>query len=591
MFAALVSSPAIPAGYGGQAADMPPVVVTGTRLGASLAENDRSVSVITSKEINRAILPSVPGLLSLCGADAPSRVPLGGQADLGLRGSSFDQTLVMVDGIRINDPQTGHHNMDVPVPLAVIDHIEVLHGPGSSAHGADAFGGAVNLLTRRPGDTPVAASFRGGMFGTACAALSTGQNWGGLGQGFSVEAAHSDGFREDRDFGLVTAASRTSFTGPLGSTGLTLGVTDRDFGAYDFYTPGRGFPSRERTRTMLAALSDGFKMGDADISAVASVREHFDRFILDRTNPAAYTNEHTTRVYEGGLQASGRPADWLAVACGGELAGDRITSLRLGNHWRPRRGLFGEVRLSPLEPLSLDAGLRHDLAGDAEAWSPSGGLSWWFLESARFRASVGKSFRLPTFTDLYYRDPVNTGNPALLPEEALTYEAGSDWFPLEKTSVTLTFFERDQKRTIDWIGPTSAGPWRAVNSEPMRFIGTEASVRTPWAGNDITLGFAWVSSRYSFSGFSKYALIYPDRRLAAGIGRPLALGISGRLGYEYRRRKDGSDASLLDCRLSRYFGQAEVFLEGTNLLNDRYEDIPGIPQPGIFVDAGLSYRL
>jgi iron complex outermembrane receptor protein len=572
-------------------AEVPPVVVTGTRLGVSWTETDRQVMVIGRERLESAPQPSIASSLAAAGADVQSRGPLGIQSDLGLRGGTFQQTLVLVDGFRCNDPQTGHHNMDIPFPLEALDRIEVVNGPASSAHGADAFGGTVNLVTRKPEETFISGRLAGGGFGTASAALTAGGTTGGLGEIFSLEGARTDGFMRDRDSLSGSASSRSTITTPAGSTSVLLGINRKDFGAYDFYTPGLGYASREWTRTYFSGLTQNIPVGGALVSLSGSFHRHDDRFLLDEDIPGMTENVHQTRIWTGSAQISGKPVDQLSMAVGAEAAGDGMESSTLGDHWRPRQGLFGEANYEIVNGLNILGGLRHDRTAGTGTYSPSGGASWWATKYSRLRLHTAKSFRIPSFTELYYSDKkkTNTGNPGLLPEEAVSYEAGVDFLAPNQTTVSFTAYQRRQQETIDWIGPTRKGPWRAVNSEDMRFTGTETTVRTALGTGEISAGFSQSWSRYSLDAYSKYALTYPDRTWKAGITSPRFMGMVASAGFQYRHRRFGDETTLLDCRIARQFGNLTAYVEGTNLLDRKYEDPVGVAQPGLWLGGGIKF--
>lgn len=570
---------------------VPPVIVTGSRSGISWEEFDRQVFIINRNDITAVPFPSFPAAISMSGADVQSRGPLGIQSDLGLRGGTFQQTLVLIDGFRCNDPQTGHHNMDIPLPLEAVDRIEILPGSGSSAHGADAFGGTVNIVSRKPKETFISGRVGGGSFGTASGALATGGSINNMGQIFAIEGGKSDGFMPDRDSKSYAISSRSYLDSIIGSTGLILGLTKKDFGAFDFYTPGLGYASREWTRAYFSGLTHVINADRTVITISGSFHRHDDRFQLDQDNPLIPISQHQTRIWSGSAQASVRPEDWLDITIGAESAQDSIESTSLGNHLRHRFGIFGESSIEIYKGLNILSGLRHDTTGDNRSWSPSGGASWWFTGSSRLRIHAAKSFRIPSFTELYYLDKkkTNTGNSGLKPEEALSYEAGIDWIPSADSSFSFTAFDREQEGTIDWVGPTRKGPWRAVNSDSMRFYGTEALAKARLASIDTFLGLNQTWSRYSSDDYSKYALIYPDRTWKAGLNTILLLETSLSLVFQHRKQHGGGETVLLDCRISRQFHGITAYIEGSNILDRRYEEPVGISQPGIWLGGGISY--
>src|SRR5688572_823423 len=187
------------------------VVVTAAATPVDLGSVTRTLTVITREQIDALPVHSIADALRLTSSvDVRARGERGVQTDFAVRGANFGQMLVLVDGVRLNDAQSGHHNGDIPVPLDAVARIEVLHGPGSSLFGADAFGGTVNVITRR---APAAPSLlaQGGSFGFAAGRGQAGFERGALRQMFAASVDRSAGFMYDREFTTTIARSRTLF--------------------------------------------------------------------------------------------------------------------------------------------------------------------------------------------------------------------------------------------------------------------------------------------------------------------------------------------------------------------------------------------
>src|SRR6185295_5225768 len=170
----------------------------------------RTITVITREQIARLPVHSIADILRLTASvDVRARGERGSQTDFAVRGANFGQMLVLVDGVRLNDAQSGHHNGDIPVPLDAIERIEVLHGPGSSLFGADAFGGAINIITRREA-APASVTVQGGSFGLVTGRGQASVARGNLRQMVAASADHSDGFMFERGFETAGLSSRTA---------------------------------------------------------------------------------------------------------------------------------------------------------------------------------------------------------------------------------------------------------------------------------------------------------------------------------------------------------------------------------------------
>ena len=203
------------------------MVVTGTYQPVAISDVDRDVVVLDMRN-TRALYPSLIDVLRLDAAvDLQERGPNGVQSDLSIRGASFGQSLVLVDGLRMNDAQSGHHNLDLPMPFQSIDRIEVLHGSGSTMYGADAIGGVVNFITAPPIATEVRAGSAFGnfgtnqQFGTASVVFNRWTEQASFGRDFST------GFTTHRDYRALTGSSETHVETRLGATTVLLAGGDK----------------------------------------------------------------------------------------------------------------------------------------------------------------------------------------------------------------------------------------------------------------------------------------------------------------------------------------------------------------------------
>lgn len=296
------------------------VIVTGTFEPIPLSEANRSVLSFDTQDEPLLYNSFVDYLQLDPSIDLRQRGADGVQADLSIRGASFGQSLVLLNGPRINDAQTGHHNMDIPLPLEAISRIEVLHGAGSTLYGADAVGGAVNFITARPRATEIRARIGFGNIGFNQQRI-TGSY---LGRGWSEQVTgsrdFSTGFRPDRDYRSESASSETRFKTGLGETDLLFAGSDRAFGADQFYG---NFPSWERTKNRFASISQNLGQ---NTSAAFGYRRHSDEFVLVRDDPALYENNHVSQSWQGALRR--RSALWndSKLNYGLEGDGDQMTA-------------------------------------------------------------------------------------------------------------------------------------------------------------------------------------------------------------------------------------------------------------------------
>jgi outer membrane cobalamin receptor len=448
------------------------VVVVGTPTPVALGESPRSVAVMDTEQHPLAFETVEDNLRTDSSVFIEQRGAGGAQADISLRGSSFEQTLVLLNGLRIDDPQTSHHDLDLPVPLEAMRDIDVLHGAGSTLYGSDALGGVVDFLTAAPAATSLTVRTGVGSFGTNEQSLlgsAVGHRWSEM---ITGARNFSTGFIPDRDYRNENASTETQWKSGLGVTDILLAGSDRAFGAGQFYGP---YNSWERTKGWFASASQ--ELGE-NTEAAFGYRRHTDNFILLRNDPAYYANNHIDQSWQAVVRRKQELGSNDAIFYGLEADGDGINSNNLGQHARNQGAGYVDIDLHSAERWSLSAGLREEIlsGGLRSVLSPDLAGSLWVAHSMKLRASGGYGFRLPTYTDLYYSDPTTLGNPNLKPESAWSGDAGADWYANAKMAASLTVFYSQQHDAIDYVRANASQRWEATNLVGLRFTGLEGSL-------------------------------------------------------------------------------------------------------------------
>jgi len=594
------SSPSSAQSSSGQAQSPAPsharetVVVTGTMAPAPLGNMGRSVDVISREEVAQLPIANANDILRLLSSvEVRARGPYGVQADFSIRGAGFGQALVMVDGVRLNDAQSGHHNADIPVPLEAIDRIEVLRGAGSSLHGADAFGGTINIITKRSAPR---ASFdlAGGSWDLFEGAGGTGlqQRIGdreaALTHTLYGSFSRSSGFETARDHRVGTVQYQAS----AGSSGsLLLAHTDKEFGANGFYGPA---PSREWTRQSLARYEQRLVRADRWQGAFnAAYRAHGDHFIYNENNPSLSESRHRTNAVSGQAKLHYTASPATQISMGADAGGDWIRSSNLGDHDFARGGIFTEMQQRIGSRVLLHPGVRFDTYSRfGSAWSPSLAASIWQSPRLKFRASGGHAFRVPTFTELYYRDPNHQGRGELDPERAWAADGGVDVFLPRGFSGSVTVFGRWENDVIDWVRASASERWVTTNIRDIDTRGLETGVRQQLGSRaEASFQYTWQQAdAATLDMLSKYALDFARHSIAAStVVRAGQLTVGPRI--EFKHRVDGREYWLVDTRVGyRVTGRWEVFADGLNLLDTDYQEIRGVAMPGRSVRFGVRVR-
>lgn len=520
--------------------------------------------------------------------DLRQRAPNDIQGDLSIRGGTFAQSLVLLNGIRLNDAQSAHHNLDLPVPLEAMEEVQVLRGPGSTQYGSDAMGGVVNIVMR-PAQPELRLRTGFGNFGFNQQSGSLAMGKAGISQQFVFSRDFSSGFLPDRDFRNLSLASITQASTRLGATDLLLALSDRPFGADQFYG---NFNSWERTKGWFASLRQ--ELG-ANTEVDLAYRRHTDLFVLYRDRPAVFTNRHAVESWEAGLRRKQDLGTFGRLFYGAEFFADSIDSNNLGYHSRTREAVYAGWEGKWRKRLSLSAGLRGEVYGSLDSTaSPTVSAGYWLASKFKLRGAVSRAFRLPNYTDLYYHDPANLGSPGLRPESSWNYEAGLDWRPAVRVRVETTVFERRDRDLIDYVKFSAQDVFRASNFQRLNFTGVEAMLNVRTAGAQmITAGYTGLrGDRIDTPGaISKYVFNYPVHSGVVSWTGQLGGQIAARARLAVVDRVQRDPYALIDTALARSRGRVRPFLQLSNLSAARYEEIPGVRMQGRGIVGGVEFRV
>ncbi|MDD5669370.1 MAG: TonB-dependent receptor [Candidatus Omnitrophica bacterium] len=533
------------------------------------------------------------GGLAFSGVDLQSRSPMGDiQTDFVVRGGTFQDTQMLLNGRRINDPQTGHFNSDIPVTSWDIEKVEVLSGSASVLSGPDAVGGAVNFILKKPQAHERFLALTGGQDRTTSVLVGVSEKNKDAGFRLSLENQQSGGFHEDTDFKKFTGALNSSIRIPDGEFTAAAGYLDKEFGAYDFYTPGSGFPSREWIKTYLVNTGFALERGDWIIKPDFVWRRHYDTFMLDKTQVrSTYLNHHRNDTYTPSFYVSRDMGVFGRTGAGVEYGEEKIISGNLGNHSRRHTSIYSDGTKDLTYRLSAAAAIRFDdFNGYDKIGTGAVNLKYAFTEEHSVFTGLSKNIRVPSFTELYYNDPITEGNSGLQAAQALNYQIG---YAGKKESLLsgITVFLRDEKDTIDWIKYfPGQGKWRADNIQGSLVLGVENRLGISIKEN------IFLESAYTFtqkyekeegyvykygSGYAKHV-----NNTSLNFSTPFGLQV---IGMTYKKKTGRDGWFLLNTYLSYNFNSKScVFFKVTNACNIEYQEIEGIPQPGRWIGAGIQ---
>ncbi len=605
------------------------VIVTASRTPVEAQKAARIVTVISKSDIASSPAQTLNDILrNIPGVDIRQRGPLGTQADISIRGGTFDQTLILLNGVNVTDPQTGHHNLNLPVDIESIERIEILNGPAAKSFGPNAFSGVVNIITGNSNPNRIRASLLYGQYGLKGATAGISNTTGKLEQFLSLSRTASDGYIENTDFSNRTLFYQAEYNLKSGTIDLQTGSGAKNFGANSFYS--LKYPDQfESVKTEFISLK--YRNRSAiRIEPAVYLRRNLDRFELKRDDESFPFNHHKTIT--AGLNLN----TWMVhrfgkTSLGIDLRNEHILSNVLGNlisnpvevrgfedtyylksYNRFNTSLYAEQTFSPgrfLAAIGVMAHHNHDLSGFR--FYPGVDLSFRLNDNMRIFSSANKTLRMPTFTDMFYTSPVQKGNPHLRPEEAVTFEAGIKYTgTIIKGDISA--FRRRGYNLIDWVKDPSPDSliWRSANHAEISSTGVETSLTlTPSEENqDARLQSLRVS--YSFlradaeqgEMLSRYALDYlrhqvnfsVDLRVASRLYSSTTVTWRDRTGSWQNATGDVISHNpfwLADTRFSWKEKHFTGYVEASNILNTRYFDFGGLIQPGIWVRGGITLNL
>jgi iron complex outermembrane receptor protein len=601
------------------------LIVLGTATPVPLAESPRPVEVLPIEPVKLAAETALDVLRTDSAVFLEQRGAGGAQGDLILDGGSFEQALILLNGFRINDAQTSHHNLDLPVPMGAMSQVQVLEGAGSTLHGVDALSGVVDFLTAAPDHDSLRVRLGEGSFESneesLLAAAAKGK-WSGRA---TADRNFSTGFMTDRDYRNEDASTESWLGTRLGVTDLLVAGSDRAFGANDFYG---AYPSWERTKSWFASARQ--ELGARTVAAFG-YRRHSDDFVLFRDDPAIYENNHIDESWQASLLRTESLRGGALLLMGLESDGDSIrsfnfsggvTSYALGIHARNRGAGYIDLDWNPpAKRWNLSAGAREEIfsGGAKTVFSPQLAGSFRVTNALKLRASGGYGFRIPTYTDLYYSDPATLGNPRLKPESAWSGNVGADWVASTRLTVSATGFDSRQHDTIDYIlaavvpnpylpasceinGAQAADTWCAQNLNGLHFTGVEA--RATWIPNaSETIHFGWtelIGSQNPLPGIqSEYALNYPVVNVHASWRAAMKYGIAitnevaiARLYQQPGNAPFNANAyPVWNATVTRDRWKLRPYLRLTNLSNTGYQQIAGVQMPPRTIMGGIVVQL
>lgn len=611
--------------------ELDPVTITSSLTSVTASKTGRNIVVIKGESFSKLPVNSIDELLRYVpGMEIQARGPMGAQSDIVLRGGTFQQVLVIVDGIRINDPLTGHFNSYIPIAPSEIERIEILKGASSAVYGSDAVGGVINIVTKTfaagsKERKEIAAQLTAGEYNLKNA------NAGGFYS--NGKTSVSVGFLSNNSDGQLQRGARGFFNLNTASVSLNHKINDawqigfrsafddRKFSAQNFYTTFASDTADEKVQTYWNQIRLAYARSSNKFSLSFGYKALDDKY---KFNTASIPNHNKAKIFQVLSTYEHQFSDNANLVTGVQLFDRSIKSNDRGDHHVKQLGAFA-IWQQFIGALTLSPALRLD-------WDERGGTelipqlnAGYRVGKILFRGSAGKTIRHADFTERYnnYNKTLVTsgriGNPDLKAERSFSYEVGSDLYVSSNFKIAATYFQRNHDDLIDYVTTPYADMPRKTNLSPTgnyALAKNISEVNTKGIETDVQLikdinnknriqsmlGFTWLESKSSESTPSFY--VSSHARLLTNFSiqysNPyFSIGLNGL--YKTRQRQLSApikaevtkDYFLLNAKAEGFLirQKLSLFAQVDNLFDRNYSDLLGTPMPGRWFMGGLKLSL
>ncbi|MBB6270988.1 iron complex outermembrane receptor protein [Pedobacter cryoconitis] len=593
------------------------VMVRENRLKLPFSKQNRNIWIIDNQQIKNLPSRSISELLSyVTGVDVRQRGPGGVQADISIDGGTFDQTLVLINGIKVSDPQTGHNMMNLPISVDDIDHIEVLRGSASRIYGANALTGAINIVTKSVTRTGVSANvFTGSSFKKDEVSGDTYANYGVRATGtlalkesshlFSVGQEAGNGYRYNTAFNNQKLFYEGKVNvGKTDQLDITGGYIHNNFGANGYYSAPGDKEAEETVKTALAAIAYKTQLTSFwTLMPRLSYRNNVDDYLYIKQTPDKFHNHHVTQVLSAELNNSFQTGIG-EFGLGLEARKEKINSTNLGKRNRDNAGIYGEYKFDLVKNLLVNVGSYVNYNSDY-GWQAFPGIDagYTFYGNWKVFVNVGTGQRLPTFTDLYYKGPTNIGNDQLQPEKS-RYAEGGIKYNSTHFVLNASLFKRRITNFIDWVKEKTTDPWQPKNFSELNTMGYTLSadyntgaLENATVLNSLRFGLAYtylnpkVKTTLPEANISRYAVESLKNQLTATVNadflKVMALTVTAR----YCERISYKDYTVMDARLSYKFKRSSIYADASNIFDVNFIQAGAVPMPGVWATLGYKIAL
>jgi outer membrane cobalamin receptor len=580
------------------------IVVTPSRIEEPSGNTPQNVDTITSADIEKSAASDLTTLLTqFTAVNISNYGGPGATKNIRMRGASAAQTLVMVDGRPLNSPRDGEADLSM-IPLDTVERIEIVHGPASHLYGSSAMGGAINIITKDPPrkspKTELYSSI--GTHRTYTQRLSNGNANSQFGYLFTHGYTHSDGFRDNALFNAQDYNMKFKYT-PQEAHAIIFNS--------GFYSSNLGSPGslsqpdtddKQETRKNSQDLTWKYTPDESTGLSVKSYHS-YDKLIFSEFTAGSFFDTankkdiHTTNITGFDLEGDKKLFhDRYHLICGFNYVGNTNDSTNSQKHNYHVVAGYLENKCTTLENLEFSFGARFDDYSNFGTQSnPNFSFLYRFNPALEFHGLISRSFRAPTFNDLYWPDEGwAKGNPGLKPEKGITGEIGTTVSYNDFITARLGYFRNDFHDLINWA--EEAGVWMPQNVGSALIDGIEFENKVSLTKN-IQFNTGYTFLRAIDDKTKKYLVYQPKHKADCSLAYADIHGFSIKISAQFTDKRYHDAANTVKVKRFHVFGiQASkkfkqnftYFFSIENLSNQEYKVIRDFPMPGFTVTNGMK---
>ena len=586
-------------------------LMSSPRIEVNKADNSISILTISNEEIKKSTATNVSELLQqVAGLDIRRRGADGMQADLYIRGGSFDQTLLLIDGIKVEDPQTGHHTMNMTIPLEVIEKIEIIKGSASRIYGQNAFTGAVNIITKKEIKNDLSIELSNGSFDQKRGSFTIQKELKNSDILFNYSRKESEGYRYNTDYENDEFFIKSNFKIKDQKISAIGAFNERKFGANGFYASPAAIDQYEETQASLIGFSTTYKKNDLILKPKLYWKRNQDMYVYLRQDPSVYRNLHISNKVGAELNAS--TSNSLGnLGLGFDLSRVSLKSNNLGERKRTMLNMFVEQQvILNNDKIDFTPGLAMTYFSDVSTklnyqnnffnnlfFYPGMDLGYRLNNNLKLYTNIGFTYRIPTYTDLFYSSPTTLGNENLKLEKALTKEIGLKYLK-DDFNFNFSLYQRDASDIIDYVRNNEAEPWQASNIREINTSGFELNVGYKfYLGSfrmqTINIGYSNIDDELLETdfAFSRYALNSLKNQITGTYTFEINEKIYSTVAYKNAERSDEEKYTVIDFRTSYKLDKFTLSVILNNILDSEYSETNLVPMPGFNSLIELNYSI